>query len=223
MTLIKDLNIQLNRKIKLYIFSTEPHFLIAMLFFCLVPILSCLCQDFGIQGELFKIEEENLLHILQKQLSGRKNLDFFQSSRRPLQPPSGRFLPSATQNRTFYYDPTYTLPHAITDISSSTLLPAGTQVNPLKTLQLSSGLLFLDGDNKTQIQWALQQCGSWKWILVRGNPYQLEKELHRPIFFDQQGVSIEKFKIEHLPARVTQDQWHLKIEEIALTPLPESP
>lgn len=178
-------------------------------------------KDFGIQGELFCIKEENLLLALQKQLSTHFSASAFrqilkETEERAKHPTSPLVPPEAQQNRMYYYDPTFTAEETIKDPKGNVIVSKGTQVNPLKNLRLSSGLLFLNGDNPSHLQWARQQEGLFKWVLVQGNPYEMELKEQRPIYFDQHGFSISKFKIQHIPARVTQDGIRLKIEEIAL-------
>ena len=178
-------------------------------------------KDFGIQGELFAIKEENLLVALQKQLSSKFSAAAFrqllkETEERAKHPKSPLVPPDAQQNRIYYYDPTFTAAETIKDSKGTVIVSKGTQVNPLKTLRLTSGLLFLNGDNPSHLKWARQQEGLFKWVFVQGNPYEMELKEQRPAYFDQHGFSISKFKIQHIPARVTQEGTLLKIEEIAL-------
>ena len=48
------------------------------------------------------------------------------------------------------------------------------------------------------------------------NPFKLEEQKNRPVYFDQNGFLIDKFKLEHIPARLSQDGLLLKIEEVSL-------
>ena len=178
-------------------------------------------KDFGIQGELFPIEEENLILFLQKQLSSKiyavTHLPFS-----TLQEDLTRQIqlkdvpPEAHVGRTFYYDPTFTVNEPISDHHGTIIVPQGTRINPLRETTLSSGLLFFDGTNPSHIAWAQNQKGDFKWILVRGNPFELEQQEKRPVYFDQKRFSLSKFQIQNIPARVTQEVLLLKIEEIAL-------
>lgn len=193
------------------------------------PLLLCFCldlsslmgKDFGLRGELFPIVEENLILVLQKRLSSNP-------SHNPVQPllkkieekakhPKLKFVPpNATKNRTFHYDPSYTVPASIKNEKGIVIVQQGTKINPLKHLPLSSTLLFFDGNNPAHIQWAEAQKDPTKWILVDGNPFKLEEQKNRPVYFDQNGFLIDKFKLEHIPARLSQDGLLLKIEEVSL-------
>jgi len=191
------------------------------LFLCLCLEIPAEGKDFGIQGELFSIAEENILLVLQRQISSKFSANAYQkllkeAEEKAKHPISKVPLPEATKTIIYYYDPTIIVPETITDPDGRVIVAKGTKVNPLKNLQLFSGLLFLDGENPRHVQWAREQKGSYKWILVHGNPFELEKQEQRPVYFDQNGISVSKFRFKHIPVRVTQDDLRLKIEEIAL-------
>ena len=178
-------------------------------------------NDFGIQGKLFSIEEENLITVLQNKISQRLSSVDLQEllkkiGRNAKHPSPLTTLPEATEYRLFQYDPSYTAKETITDNHGTPIILKGTKINPLQTLELKDGLLFLDGNNPKHLSWARRQKGAFKWILVRGNPLELEAAEKRPVFFDQRGISVSKLGLHHLPARVTQDRLVLKIEEIPL-------
>lgn len=184
-------------------------------------------KDFGIQGELFVLEEESLMKVLRRkiaQLSSANNMNsLLESLQDKAQPLKSPLVPSeALSRKVYYYDPTYVLKEPITDKEGQTLFAKGTKVNPLQHTKLTTGLLFFDGSSTSHLAWARSQRGSFKWILVQGNPLQLEEKENRPIYFDQQGFSISKFQIEHIPARITQEDLLLKIEEIPADEMEEA-
>lgn len=181
-------------------------------------------KDFGIRGELFKIQEENLLSVIQKQLSKKTTEHSLDPILHKLQTaalyPQSPLVPSAAAtHRIYYYDPTFFVNEPITDQNGVVLFQKGTKVNPLQNRNLSSGLLFFDGDNPFHLRWARTQPESCKWILVHGNPFKLEEQEKRPVYFDQQGFSVSKFHIQHIPARITQEGLRLKIEEFSIQEL----
>lgn len=178
-------------------------------------------KDFGIQGELFPIWEENLAQFFKRTLaqkfsSGvfRQLLDDLESNAKH---PAPIALLESKVRRPYLFDPSYTVKESIRDLKGSVLIPQGTIINPLKKVQLSSGLLFLDGDNPAHILWARKQAGEFKWILIQGDPYELESQEKRPIYFDQKGALTSKLSLKAVPARVIQEGERLKIEEIPIT------
>lgn len=213
---------------KLFQVLASPSHLTAFLFFLLSPSHPLFSKDFGIQGELFPIAEQNLIIVLQQKMNQRLSEEDFSSFFSPIKekakhPRSPLVPPNATARKTHYYDPTLILSQPITDKTGAILFPKGTKVNPLEHIQLINGLLFLDGSNPSHLEWARSQKDSFKWILVSGNPFELEEQENRPVYFDQQGLSVEKFQIGHIPALVTQDGLLLKIEEIPSQELEAAP
>ncbi len=184
-------------------------------------------KDFGHRGEVFVIEEENLITVLQRKMAqDSSNIvtgSAFQAIIEAAKHPRSPNIPlEAKKYRIYYYDPTFITQESITDKNGAILFPKGTKINPLTHTKLSTGLLFLNGDDPAHLNWARSQERSFKWILVQGNPFELEEQEQRPVYFDQKGFSVSKFKIQQIPARVTQEDLHLKIEEIPLQEL-ESP
>ena len=55
-----------------------------------------------------------------------------------------------------------------------------------------------------------------KIILVNGAPLKLSNQYKRRFYFDQHGLLIKKFGIKQIPARVSQKNHSLQIEEIVL-------
>ena len=54
------------------------------------------------------------------------------------------------------------------------------------------------------------------WILTNGNPFELQEEYQKEIFFDQRAEICEKLAIQATPSLVTQEGKKLKIREICV-------
>lgn len=186
----------------------------------LVPFFfwtSVFAKDFGTLGHVFPIEEDNLLEFLQKEMPS-KSIQIlrdrvFEIAQSP-SPVQG--IEKAKRSRSFTVDLTFKVSQDIRDSKGGILAKAGTLVNPLEKIRLSSGLLFLDGSNEAELEWARKQPGKYKWILIAGRPIDLEAQENRPIYFDQAGRYVARFQIEHTPAKVTQKEKVLLVEEFAL-------
>jgi conjugal transfer pilus assembly protein TraW len=79
---------------------------------------------------------------------------------------------------------------------------------------------MIDGDDNSQIEWALLQektIGTATLILIKGPIMALRKKLDREIFFDQQGLICNRFLIKQVPARIQQQGKQLLIEELQVT------
>jgi conjugal transfer pilus assembly protein TraW len=82
-------------------------------------------------------------------------------------------------------------------------------------MPLREGLIFIDGDDEKQVQFALkvrtQKEKKLKIVLVKGMPLKLQKQNKVWIYFDQGGVITRQFGINQIPALVEQDGLKLKI------------
>lgn len=179
-------------------------------------------EDFGSQGHSFPVVEKDFFHSLEEKL---KDKPISEVQKKKIQkiivdkaknPTDVKFIQNAEVYRKFIYDPTVVAKEDYTDLEGEIVVQAGFKVNPLDTIKLSSGLLFIDGTNEGHIAWAKSQKGEHKWILVRGNPIELEEKEGRPIYFDQRGFYSKLLKIENVPCRVRQDKDVLLIEEIPI-------
>lgn len=198
--------------------------IIYVILLLLVMPWSILAKDFGIQGQTFSIQEQNLKSVLQEKMS---NLSAEELAKRYRalgekaveEKKLFQQLPSveeASYYRSYSYDPSIILEEDLLDAEGTILFKKGTHVNPLEHITLDSGLLFFNGDNPKHIQWAESQQGEFKWILTNGNPLKLQEKKDRPVFFDQRGFYTKKFQIKKVPCRVMQAEKVLLIEEIPI-------
>lgn len=195
-------------------------------FFLISTILSnpySYCSDLGIQGTVYGIEEENLLeYILAKteKVTLPDQEKFREKQIETFKKPQRVELGEASENKTYFFDPKVRVQEDIKDNEGLVVVKKGTVFNPLKTVSLNQDLIFFDGTKKEHLQWAEINPKS-KWILINGDPIELEKEFNRPIYFDQSGAITKKLKIQNVPAKVSQQGLNLKIEEIFLGGLDE--
>lgn len=185
-----------------------------------------LARDYGQQGAHFPIIEPDLLKQIQTRLQVMdKNGDIDRLNEklkartiarvnRP-QPVAG--LTRANEATTRLFDPTITLQADVLDHDGRRIWAKGTRVNPLDTVPLRAALIFLDGDDPAQLEWAFaQKSQSAKLILTKGAPLKLMKARQRRFYFDQGGKLTAHFEIKALPAMVDQQGRMLRIREFAL-------
>jgi conjugal transfer pilus assembly protein TraW len=174
------------------------------------PILE---QDFleWIQARLTTLQQQGQLHILQQQWVKEvaKHAD------RPT-PVAG--ITTTSVPRTWSWNPSIQVSTSIQDPNGAVLIPAGTIVNPLNLISLRHDLVFYNGDDPKQVQWAqkidTQQKGEEKLILVQGSLSSQLMIFKKLIYFDQQGRLTRRFHIQHVPAIVTQEGLHLRVREV---------
>lgn len=185
-------------------------------------------QDFGVYGHTFAIIEEDLQEVILKRLQKKSDTGELAKEQAKLQkraiqsierPEAVKGITKATKNRIFTYDPTIHVPYDLKDHQGRVFHPKGTTFNPLKVRNLTSTLVFIDGDDGAQVQWYLDNFKDkkTKLILVKGAPIELEKRLNAPVYFDQAGTLTTKLGIKAVPAVVMQKGAVLQIEELRIT------
>jgi conjugal transfer pilus assembly protein TraW len=183
-----------------------------------------LAKDYGKSGQTWSIAEPDLFDVIRQRLlhfQASGQMDAFkeasvaraqESVRRPT-PVAG--ISHAYQDRLWTYDPTITISQDIRDAAGHLIATKGQKFNPLDHLSFKQDYLFIDGDSKAEVAWALKQGDQQqsKIVLVKGSPIDRMKEFKRRFFFDQAGEITGKFGIAHTPALIHQNGQSLEISE----------
>lgn len=186
-------------------------------------------RDFGQLGQTFPIAEADLLTTIEARLQraqatgemDRVNATFAKrveaKVRRPV-PVAG--ITAAEEPRTWDYDPTITLEREIRDHKGQLIAAAGQRINPLDFVSMRQSLVFVDGDDAAQLDWATKRYTELnaKIIFVSGSPIESMTSRKRRFFFDQEGRLTSKFGIRHTPAVVVQSGKLLHVSETVLKP-----
>lgn len=191
-------------------------------------------RDYGQHGTVWPVIEPDLLaqihaRLLHLEASGETARLNEELKRRTIArvnrpaPVAGVGLASAV--RRWSFDPTITVEADIADDKGRVIIARGTRVNPLDTVPLRAPLVFLDGDDRQQIDWAMARYGRSpaKFILVSGAPLELMKAKQRRFYFDQGGKLTEHFAIRAVPAVVEQQGRALLITEQPPKPISARP
>ena len=190
--------------------------------------IEAVARDYGQLGAAFPIEEPDLLSHISGRLDLMKrsgqldqlNKDFAKRSearvRRPM-PVAG--LSPAQEPRVWNYDPSITIENDIRDHKGNLIAPKGRRVNPLDFTVIKQKLVFLDGDDKEQMAWALGRYTPLqaKLILVNGAPLEAMSTHQRRFYFDQTGFLSNKFGIAHTPAVVEQSGKVMRVTEFVVS------
>ncbi len=197
-------------------------------------LLTANAQDLGVFGETFEIAEEDLLQHMMGKLKKMDQTGELKIAQKKVQekikeniahPKAVQGITNTEKEREFKFDPTITVTRDLADHNGKVFARAGEQFNPLDRVKMSP-MLFIDGDNEKQINWALKKISEKKIfrhdfakiVLVNGSPFDLQEKLNRSIYFDQQGLLTKKLGIEHVPAIVFQRPWEKVLtvrEEVA--------
>ena len=193
----------------------------------LVISVSTYAKDFGKIGETYPIKEVDLLDFIQTRLKQmQQNGELEKINKRMIEKAKLHFdrpnpikgITTTKVYKKWFIDPSIKIENDIVDVEGRIIAKAGTVINPLKQISLRSAFIFYDGDNKSQVTWAIKQNkllkGKVKLILINGSIIEQVKILKKKIFFDQHGRLINKFKIQHTPAIVAQEGLQMKVEEV---------
>jgi conjugal transfer pilus assembly protein TraW len=207
------------------------HKLLVLLFllFSITANQKSIARDYGIVGTTYLIIEKDFLKEIQeklKEMEQNGKLAKFQNgikkqmvdSVNKTKPVAG--ITPTKFAKSWLFDPSVFLDKNLTDQNGRVFYKAGTKVNPLDHLSLTRTLIFIDGDDETQVKWAIKQDklkkNKTKIILVKGAIIDLMKQTKTRLYFDQNGTLTKKFSIEHTPATVEQEGKKLRISEVLL-------
>lgn len=208
--------------------------------FLMILILSlpfCVsAKDFGVQGHTILIQEEDLLEFIQRKLilleqngeiSSLQEALKEKTIRRIKEPVPVLGIQKATKHHKRTYDPTFEVKTEIKDHKGILLHPKGTKINPLHHRSFKGTWFFIEGRDKSQVEWALNQVSSlsldnnlpkenslYKIILVNGSPFELSEQHSYRFYFDQLGKLTEQFGIKKVPTRMFQEGDLLTLEEV---------
>lgn len=192
------------------------------------PIAASLsAADHGQMGETFPIIETDLLATIEAKLRTLEASGGIEALQRQMQqqavasvrrPKPVDGLSAATSRREWLFDPSIVTEDDIRDTKGNLIAARGTRVNPLDLVQLNQELVFVDGNNAAEVDWALKTWSDLKAkiIFVSGSPFDEMKPRQRRFYFDQGGMLVGRFGIRHTPAVVSSAGPALKVAEIPL-------
>jgi conjugal transfer pilus assembly protein TraW len=187
-------------------------------------------KDLGVWGQTWEIKEQDAVEMITSKLSKmeasgeieKQNKKIVEGVKaRTLRPKAPLGISHTSKPREYVYDPSFSYPVDLKDHRGQVFYRAGTIVNPLDHITLPYELIFIDGDDKKQVSWALSKHKQAQIkpviTLIKGEPVKLS-ELHKiEIYFDQFGSITKKFDIKQVPAFIKQEGKVLKIRELKLS------
>lgn len=204
-----------------------------MIFLLCLPI-ACFSKNIGVYGSIYEIAEPNLIDVIQKKILDLKKKGILQKKTkeaieinftRPNRVASVSNLGNK-KPKTWIFDPTIIVRNNIYGSDGALVAKAGTKINPLLQMDFDETLIFLDGDNEKEMQWAnifiksqKVNRNNIKLILTGGDVRDASAYLHEQTYFDQLGHLCKRFGIHHTPTIVTQafsNDSGLKIPELVI-------
>ena len=188
-----------------------------------ISVIPTNAKDLGVQGATFEIKERSLLEIIYERLRKLETTNKLADHQKEIQarvkssienplPVAG--ITTATSYAARTYDPSIIVDEDIKDHKGNFIARKGTHVNPLDYQSFGKPLILIQGDDESQVSWALKQDA--KIVLVSGKPLQLARNHKKMFYFDQGAILSNKFSIKAVPARISQKDKKLLIEELNL-------
>ena len=178
-------------------------------------------------GNLYEIAEPDLLASINNKLVSMQESGQLDAANKQMQadtkayvmnPPKVEGVIRAIKPRSWVYDPSISVHEDIKDADGMLIHRAGTKVNPLESLRLTKSLVFIDGLDEEQLQWAIDihKKENTKIIFIDGAVMDLMDEHKIRFYFDQKGTLSGKFGIKQVPAIIRQEGNLLRIKEVVL-------
>lgn len=201
--------------------------LILALYLIAMPSFS---KNLGKVGSVWEIREDNLINVIKKNLED-KDSDYFRKQimknvQQNIERPTGIEIIRASKDDTRLFDPSIIVQQDLTDNNGKIFAKKGGKVNPFDTVKsFNRTLIFLNADDELQVNWFKSfrdknhLDDKSKLILIKGNIRDAFNTFNQKIYFDQQGILINKFGIKAVPTVIDQSPENnrmLRIREFAI-------
>lgn len=190
---------------------------------------SCLADDLGIVGNTYPITEPDMIAWIKAKAATMmqngewqkiQNQAIDKAKQQINHPVAVAGISDAQVTNVSYYKPMVQAKKDVTDTRGHIIVKAG-NYNALRYKPFDVQLLFINGNNQKQVDWALAKNAEsdvrTKIVLTQGSFMDLDKKHKVWFYYDQNGKYTQKLNIKHVPAIVVQDGEQLKITEIANT------
>lgn len=126
-------------------------------------------------------------------------------------------LPSSTQNLSFLFDPTYTLPHDIVRHDGKILWPKGTKVNVYERIKTTTRTIVVSDDPK-HFAWLNEVAKPQKgdFVFLAGGNVLLKMQLEKKKLYLLDKRVVERFGLRSAPSIVKQEGNRLRVTEYCL-------
>lgn len=185
-----------------------------------------LAADLGVVGRVYPVLESDLIETIRQRLLEKEergelkalNEAMVANAKRYVRrPPPVAGIGVAQKPREWTFDPSVTVLNDLTDADGRVFARAGQVLEPLKYMRFTRVLLFINGDDSDQVEWAKEEAKAAahyaRVILVNGDIQEGYRAFGGPIYFDQLGLLTKRFGIENVPAIVRQVGSEIRVAE----------
>jgi conjugal transfer pilus assembly protein TraW len=202
---------------------------------CSTPMGS-FAEDLGVNGQTYQLDpdaREQIKDVIRRKQQSGELARFWASYRNrtieAIKHPTPLGVPTNYAPSQELRPLRFTLPQDYVDEHGVVLARRGTVVEPLKILPLTAGLIFVDGRDPRQVEYAIArgQREPLKIVLVAGSAFDLRVKYQRaawrgaqgiPFYFDQRRMILDSLQrlygldVSHVPALLHQEGSQLRIE-----------
>ena len=175
--------------------------------------------DLGVYGSTHSIKEENFLDTVEKKakdLNTTKLKQEFQKSERNFLRVK-HLLPTCKKTKQRFFIPMFRVPTDVITPDGKVIAREGEMLNTLEVMakshvQLNGYYMFIDSEDKIQVQLSYMYHKQGKVFIVNGDMEEYEK-LTGVQSYKADKLSIKKFGVQCSPSIITQEGNRLKIYE----------
>lgn len=200
---------------------------IAVLVGSFLASTTAISGDFGTYGQTYPVKEKSTIEAIQAKFQSMMDsgewdkyvAEYKEKTLDSIRNPKSKDLPKVITNNTRYFDPTIEVIEDIPLPDGRFLARKGDRINPLDQLGLSKEILFFDATDERQVNWMVEikkENPNVIAIATKGEWFKAMEKHGVKIYFDQMGHLTDRFDIQRVPSKVSQDGRKLKIEEISL-------
>jgi len=181
-------------------------------------------KDLGTYGAVYPIAEPDALMELKAKAAKVVWSKMFSRDRmagkiRGYKPRDLVKLPTASHDRAFLVDMTYTLDRDIPDGKGGILYQKGYTFNPLDYVRFSRVLVIIDGNDRRQVAWF--QRSPWHrdmntmLLLTDGSWFKVGENLKRPVFYADK-LLVTRLKLRAVPSVAVRKERFMEVREYAV-------
>lgn len=171
-------------------------------------------KDLGVYGNLYPIEEVDLLAYIQErakqvdqeELNKKMREDFEHSLEVSLN------VPEAKEVRTRYVDPSITVTSPVYDHKGHVIAPSG-DINPLEKIQLTDTIVALKESQMGIIPELKKYHKNLLLLLTDGNLQRAAEKIGQMVYKADSHM-LERLGVEKVPSVITEEGTKLRVEEI---------
>lgn len=183
--------------------------------------------NLGTYGATYPVKEKSTIEAIQEKFQSMMDSGewdkhaqvYTEKTVEGIRNPLSKDLPHVITNNTRYFDPTVEIIEDIPLPDGRFLARKGDKINPLDQLGLSKDVVFFDATDNRQVDWAvgLRKVNPHTILIAtKGQWLKVMEDHDVRIYFDQGGYLTDRFDIQRVPSKVSQENRKLKIEEVAL-------